>query len=75
MPPCATRNANWEEDLVEEVETDSSSTSAGLLGIPVRPVPPEVTPSTPYDASPDLTKAFGQLANSLNNTRQLSVQA
>ena len=29
----------------------------------------------PYDALPDLTKAFGQLADSLNNTRKPSVQA
>ena len=59
MPPHATRNSNQEENLVEEVETDSPSTSAGLLGTPVRPIPLEVTPSTPYDALPDLAKAFG----------------
>ena len=68
MPPCPTRNSNGEEDLVEEVESGSQTTSTGLLGTPVGPVPPEVTPSTLYDALPDLTKAFGQLADSLNNT-------
>ena len=47
----------------------------GLLGTPVGPVPPEVTPSTPYDALPNLAKAFGQLADSLNNARKPSVQA
>ena len=74
MPPHATRNSNG-EDLVEEVETDSPSTSAGLLGTPVRPIPPEIAPSTPYNALPNLAKAFGQLADSLNNTRKPSVQA
>ena len=57
------------------VESDSQTTSTGLLGNPVGPVPPEVTPGTPYDALPNLTKAFGQLADSLNNTRKPSVQA
>ena len=75
MPPRPTRNSNREEDLVEDIETDSQSTSTGLLGTPVGPVPPETTPSTLYDALPDLAKAFGQLANSLNNTRKPSVQA
>ena len=75
MPPCATRNSNWEEDLVKEVETYSQTTSAGLLGTPVGPVPPETTPSMPHDALPDLAKAFGQLADSLNNTRKPSIQA
>ena len=69
-----TRNSNREEDLIE-VETDSQTTSAGLLGTPVGPVPPETTPSTPHDALPDLAKAFGQLADSLNNTRKPSIQA
>ena len=73
--PRPTRNSNREEDLVEEVETDSQSTSTGMLGTPVGPVPPETTPSTPYDALPDLAKAFGQLADSLNNTRKPSIQA
>ena len=75
MPPRPTRNSNWEEDLVEEVESDSQTTSTGLLGTPVSPVPPEITPSTPYNALPDLAKAFRQLADSLNNTMKLSVQA
>ena len=75
MPPCPTQHSNWEDDLVKEVESDSQTTSTGLLGTPVGPVPPEVTPGTPYNALPNLTKAFGQLANSLNNTRKLSVQA
>ena len=75
MPPRPTRNFNREEDLAEEVESDSQTTSTGLLGTPVGPVPPEVTPGTPYDALPDLTKAFGQLADSLNNARKPSVQA
>ena len=74
MPPRPTRNSNWEEDLAEEAESDSQTTSTGLLGTPVGPLPPEVTPGTLYDALPDLTKAFGQLADSLNNTRKLSVQ-
>ena len=75
MPPRPTRNSNREEDLAEEVESDSQTTSTGLLGTPVGPVPPEVTPGTPYNALPDLAKAFSQLADSLNNTRKLSVQA
>ena len=75
MPPCPTRNSNREEDLIEEVETDSQTTSTGLLGTPVGPVPPETTPGTLYNALPNLTKAFGQLANSLNNTGKPSVQA
>ena len=75
MPPRPTQNSNREEDLAEEVESDSQTTSMGLLGTPVSPVPPEVTPSTPYDALPDLTKAFGQLADSPNNARKPSVQA
>ena len=75
MPPHPTRNSNREEDLAEEVESDSQTTSTGLLGTPVGPVPLEVTPGTPYDALPDLAKAFGQLADSLNNTRKPSVQA
>ena len=75
MPPHPTRNSNREEDLIEEVETDSQSTSTGLLGTLVGPVPPETTPGTPYNALPDLTKAFGQLADSLNNTRKPSIQA
>ena len=76
MPPCATRNSNREEDPpVKEIETDSPSTSAGLLGTPGRPIPPETLPSMPYDALPDLARAFGQLADSLNNTRKPSVQA
>ena len=75
MPPRPTRNSNWEEDLAEEVESDSQTTSMGLLGTPVGPVPPEVTPGTLYDALPDLAKAFGQLADSLNNARKPSVQA
>ena len=75
MLPRPTRNSNREEDLVEEVETDSQSTSTGMLGTPVGPVPPETTPSMPYDALPDLAKAFSQLADSLNNTRRPSVQA
>ena len=75
MPPLPTQNSNWEDDLVKEVESDSQTTSTGLLGTPVGPVPPEVTPGTPYDALPDLAKAFGQLADSLNNTRKPSVQA
>ena len=74
MPPRPTRNSNREDDLVEEVESDSQTTSTGLLGTPVGPVPPEVTPGTLYDALP-LAKAFGQLADSLNNTRKPSVQA
>ena len=45
------------------------------MGTPVGPVPPEVIPGTPYDTLPDLTKAFGQLADSLNNTKKPSVQA
>ena len=75
MPPHPTQNSNREEDLVEEVKSGSQATSTGLLGTPVGPVPPETTPGTPHDALPDLAKAFGQLANSLNNTRKLSVQA
>ena len=75
MPPRPTRNSNREEDLAKEVESDSQTTSTGLLGTAVGPVPPEVTPGTPYDVLPDLSKAFGQLANSLNNTRKPSVQA
>ena len=75
MPPRPTRNSNWEEDLAEEVESDSQTTSTGLLGTPVSPVPPEVTPSTPYDALPNLAKAFSQLADSLNNARKPSAQA
>ena len=75
MPPCTTRNFNWEEDLVKEVETDPPSTSEGLLGILIRPIPPEIAPSTPYDALPNLAKAFGQLADSLNNTRKPCLQA
>ena len=75
MPPRPTRNSNQEDDLIEEVESDSQTTSMGLIGTPVGPVPPEVTPGTPYDALPDLAKAFGQLADSLNNTRKPSVQA
>ena len=75
MPPCTTRNSNQEEDPVEEVETDSPSTSGGLFGTPVRPIPPETFPSTLYDALPNLAKAFGQLADSLNNTRKPSIQA
>ena len=75
MPPCPTQNSNQEEDLAEEVESNSQTTSTGLLGTPVGPVPSEVTPSTPYNALPDLAKAFGQLADSLNNTRKPSVQA
>ena len=74
MPPRPTRNSNREDDLVEEVESDSQTTSTGLLGTLVGPVPPEVTPGTPYDALPNLAKAFGQLADSLNNTRKPSVQ-
>ena len=74
MPPCPTRNSNGEEDLIEEVESDSQTTSTGLLGTLVGPVPPEVTPGT-YDTLPNLTKAFGQLANSINKTRKPSVQA
>ena len=35
----------------------------------------ETTPSIPYNALPNLAKAFGQLADSLNNTRKPSVQA
>ena len=75
MPPHPTQNSNQEEGLAEEVESDSQTTSTGLLGTPVGPVPPEVTPSTPYNALPNLAKAFGQLADSLNNTRKPSVQA
>ena len=75
MPPCPTRNSNREEDLIEEVESDSQTTSTGLLGTPVGPVPPEITPGMLYNALPNLAKAFDQLANSPNNTRKLSVQA
>ena len=72
MPPCTTRNSNREEDLIEEVKTYSQTTSAGLsVGL----IPPEGTPSMPHDALPDLAKAFGQLADSLNNTRKPSIQA
>ena len=72
MPPRPTRNSNREDDLIEEVESNSQTTSMGLLGTLVGPVPPEVTPGTPYNALPDLTKAFSQLADSLNKP---SVQA
>ena len=75
MPPRPTRNSNREDYLTEEVESDSQTTSTGLLGTPVSPVPLEVTPGTPYNVLPNLTKAFGQLAYSLNNTRKPSVQA
>ena len=75
IPPHPTQNSNWEEDLAEEVESDSQTTSMGLLGTLVSPVPLEVTPGTPYDALPNLAKAFGQLAASLYNTRKPSVQA
>ena len=75
MPPRATRNSNREDLPIEELEADSPSISAGLLGTPARSVPPETFPSTPYEASPDLAKAFGQLADSLNNIRKPSVQA
>ena len=75
MPPCPTQNSNREEDLAEEVESESQTASTGLLGTPVGPVPLEVTPGTPYDALPDLAKAFGQLADSLNNARKPSVEA
>ena len=44
MPPCPTQNSNQEDDLVEEVESGSQTTCTGLLGTPVSPVPPEVTP-------------------------------
>ena len=63
MPPRPTQNSNREDDLIEEVESGSQTTSTGLLGTPVGPVPPEVTPGTPYDTLPDLAKAFGQLAS------------
>ena len=75
MPPCPTRNSNREDNLVEEVESGSQTTSTGLLRTPVGLVPPDITPGTPYDALPDLAKAFGQLADSLHNTRKPSVQA
>ena len=75
MPPHPTQNSNREDNLIKEVESDSQTTSTGLLGTLVGPVPLEVTPSTPYDALPNLMKAFSQLANSLNNTRKPSVQA
>ena len=44
MPPHPTQNSNWQEDLAEEVESDSQTTGTGLLGTPVGPVPPEATP-------------------------------
>ena len=50
-------------------ESDSQTTSTDLLRTPVGPVPPEVTPGTPYDALPDLAGVHQEAIGWQNETK------